>query len=79
MQRHRTAMARRALSTPMQALWRHGLLDAPRTVFDYGCGRGDDLAALTAARSTREFRTRTSGPRPSASRATWSTSASSST
>lgn len=48
-QRHRTAMARRALSTPMQALWRHGLLDAPRTVFDYGCGRGDDLAALTAA------------------------------
>ena len=48
-QRHRTAMARRALSTPMQALWRHGLLDAPRSVFDYGCGRGDDLAALTAA------------------------------
>ncbi len=46
--RHRTAMARRALSTPMQALWRHGYLAAPHSVFDYGCGRGDDLAALRA-------------------------------
>lgn len=44
--RHRTAMARRALSTPMQALWRHGFLAAPHAVLDYGCGRGDDLAAL---------------------------------
>ncbi|MDB4928542.1 MAG: hypothetical protein JWM10_1026 [Myxococcaceae bacterium] len=46
--RHRTAMARRALSTPMQALWRHGYLAAGNTVFDYGCGRGDDLAALAS-------------------------------
>lgn len=46
--RHRTAMARRALSTPMQALWRHGYLTDAHTVFDYGCGRGDDLAALRA-------------------------------
>jgi DNA phosphorothioation-associated putative methyltransferase len=46
--RHRTAMARRALSTPMQALWRHGYLATPLTVFDYGCGRGDDLAALAS-------------------------------
>ncbi len=46
--RHRTAMARRTLSTPMQALWRHGYLAAPHTVFDYGCGRGDDLGALQA-------------------------------
>ncbi len=46
--RHRTAMARRALSTPMQALWRHGYLTAPHSVLDYGCGRGDDLAALRA-------------------------------
>jgi DNA phosphorothioation-associated putative methyltransferase len=45
-QRHRTAMARRGLSTPMQALWRHGYLAGAMTVFDYGCGRGDDLAAL---------------------------------
>jgi DNA phosphorothioation-associated putative methyltransferase len=46
--RHRTAMARRALSTPMQALWRHGYLTAEHTVLDYGCGRGDDLSALHA-------------------------------
>lgn len=44
--RHRTALARRTLSTPMQALWRHGYLAGTDTVFDYGCGRGDDLAAL---------------------------------
>lgn len=44
--RHRTAMSRRALSTPMQALWRHGYLTS--SVLDYGCGRGDDLAALRA-------------------------------
>jgi len=44
--RHRTALRRYGLSTPMQALWRHGYLDGDRTVFDYGCGRGDDLATL---------------------------------
>lgn len=44
--RHRTALARRALSTPMQALWRHGYLTGASTVLDYGCGRGDDLSAL---------------------------------
>jgi len=46
--RHRTAMARRGLSTPMQALWRHGYVGGSLTVLDYGCGRGDDLAALEA-------------------------------
>jgi len=30
----------------MQALWRHGFLDGAHTIFDYGCGRGDDLRAL---------------------------------
>lgn len=44
--RHRTALSRNVLSAPMQALWRHGYLDSGHTVFDYGCGRGDDLAAL---------------------------------
>jgi DNA phosphorothioation-associated putative methyltransferase len=44
--RHRTALTRYGLSTPMQALWRHGFLDGDRSVFDYGCGRGDDLRAL---------------------------------
>lgn len=44
--RHRTAMTRYGLSTPMQALWRHGYLDSRLTVLDYGCGRGDDVRAL---------------------------------
>jgi DNA phosphorothioation-associated putative methyltransferase len=46
--RHRTALARHALSTPMQCLWRFGYLDGRYTVFDYGCGRGDDVATLRA-------------------------------
>lgn len=44
--RHRTALQRYALSTPMQALHRHGYLDGTRTVFDYGCGKGDDVRIL---------------------------------
>lgn len=44
--RHKTALRRYGLSTPMQALWRHSYLDGDRSVFDYGCGRGDDLATL---------------------------------
>lgn len=47
-QRHRTALSRTGLSAPMQALARHGFLDATLTLFDYGCGRGDDVAALRA-------------------------------
>lgn len=47
-QRHRTAMVRYTLSAPMQALWRHGYLDGAYSVFDFGCGRGDDLRALKA-------------------------------
>ena len=47
--RHRTAMARSALSAPMQALARHGFLDGDLSVFDYGCGRGDDMAVLSRA------------------------------
>ncbi|MGE0683206.1 MAG: DNA phosphorothioation-associated putative methyltransferase [Candidatus Binatia bacterium] len=44
--RHRTALQRYALSTPMQALHRHGYLDGARTIFDYGCGKGDDVRIL---------------------------------
>lgn len=44
--RHRTALQRYALSTPMQALQRHGYLDGTRTIFDYGCGKGDDVRIL---------------------------------
>jgi len=44
--RHRTALQRYALSTPMQALHRHGYLDGAWTLFDYGCGKGDDVRLL---------------------------------
>ena len=47
--RHRTAIVRDRLSAPMQALLRHGLIDETTTVFDYGCGRGDDVRALREA------------------------------
>ena len=39
-------MRRSALSSPMQHLLRFGFLDGTRTLFDYGCGRGDDLRLL---------------------------------
>ncbi|UQA61411.1 DNA phosphorothioation-associated putative methyltransferase [Polyangium aurulentum] len=45
-QRHRTALQRYSLSTPAQALWRYGFLDTGSSLFDYGCGRGDDVRIL---------------------------------
>jgi DNA phosphorothioation-associated putative methyltransferase len=47
-QRHLTALTRSNLSAPIQLLLRNGLLPPGVTVFDYGCGRGDDIAGLTA-------------------------------
>lgn len=44
--RHLTALTRYGFSAPIQSLGRHGFLDGTRTVFDYGCGRGDDLRGL---------------------------------
>lgn len=44
--RHLTALTRYGFSAPMQALARFGYLDGSKTVFDYGCGRGDDLRGL---------------------------------
>lgn len=44
--RHLTALTRNALSAPVQRLMSDCLLTAGRSFFDYGCGRGDDLAAL---------------------------------
>ncbi|MGX2041383.1 DNA phosphorothioation-associated putative methyltransferase [Methylocaldum sp. MU1018] len=44
--RHLTALTRYSFSAPIQTLARFGLLDGARTVFDYGCGRGDDLRGL---------------------------------
>ena len=47
--RHLTALYRSNLSAPVQALLRHGILNKELTFFDYGCGRGDDLASLVNA------------------------------
>lgn len=47
--RHKTAIPRRELSQPMQLAVAHGVLPTGSTVFDYGCGLGDDVAALVAA------------------------------
>jgi DNA phosphorothioation-associated putative methyltransferase len=44
--RHKTAIRRAGLSLPISCLLRDGLLDGSRTLFDYGCGRGQDLALL---------------------------------
>ncbi len=45
-QRHLTALVRYGFSAPIQMLVRFGFLDGSRSVFDYGCGRGDDLRGL---------------------------------
>jgi len=47
--RHLTALSRNNLSAPIQLLLRSGLLVPGTTVFDYGCGRGDDIEGLVAS------------------------------
>ena len=48
--RYRTRAHRTApnvdLSSPIQHLLRFGFLDGRHSLFDYGCGRGDDLRML---------------------------------
>lgn len=44
--RHLTALTRYSFSAPIQLLSRHGLLDPTQSVFDYGCGKGDDVRGL---------------------------------
>jgi DNA phosphorothioation-associated putative methyltransferase len=46
--RHKTAIVRRDLSQPMQLMMRFGVVDQGRSVFDYGCGQGEDVAALAS-------------------------------
>lgn len=46
--RHRTAMSRNALSRPLAQALGDELLSGSPTVFDYGCGRGDDIRHLAA-------------------------------
>jgi len=45
-QRHLTALSRGTLSAPVQLLIRHNLLTKEVRFFDYGCGKGDDIASL---------------------------------
>ena len=45
-QRHRTAIDRNKLSAPMQSLLRHNYLQGQHVIFDYGCGKADDLSIL---------------------------------
>jgi hypothetical protein len=44
--RHLTALQRYGFSAPVQSLARFGFLDGQRSLFDYGCGRGDDVRGL---------------------------------
>ncbi|AGA91442.1 hypothetical protein Thimo_2732 [Thioflavicoccus mobilis 8321] len=44
--RHRTALSRYGFSAPIQSLARHGFLDGRYRLFDYGCGRSDDVRGL---------------------------------
>ena len=46
-ERERTALHRTALSSPIQHLLRFGFLDGGASLFDYGCGHGDDVRLLT--------------------------------
>ncbi|MBK1716521.1 DNA phosphorothioation-associated putative methyltransferase [Thiocystis violacea] len=44
--RHLTALVRYGFSAPVQSLARSGFLDGRYRLFDYGCGRGDDVRGL---------------------------------
>ena len=44
--RHKTAIRRGDFSRPIKCLLRDGLLDKAACLFDYGCGRGEDVALL---------------------------------
>lgn len=46
--RHRTAISRTSLSRPLQLALADELILPASSVFDYGCGRGGDIARLTA-------------------------------
>lgn len=46
--RHKTALVRHELSAPMKTLAKNGFLSGNYSIFDYGCGRGDDIRELEA-------------------------------
>ena len=45
-ERHKTALSRSTFSAPIQLLERFGFFARGKTLFDYGCGKGDDLKGL---------------------------------
>jgi hypothetical protein len=45
--RHKTAIRRPSFSRPIACLLRDGLIDSSKTLFDYGCGHGQDLQLLS--------------------------------
>ncbi|GAA6185582.1 DNA phosphorothioation-associated putative methyltransferase [Aliiglaciecola sp. NS0011-25] len=46
--RDKTAIVRYELSAPMKTMAKNGFLEGQYSIFDYGCGRGDDLRELEA-------------------------------
>jgi len=44
--RHKTAIRRPSFSLPIKCLLRDGLVDSSRTLFDFGCGHGQDVELL---------------------------------
>jgi DNA phosphorothioation-associated putative methyltransferase len=46
--RDKTAIVRYELSAPLKTLAKSGFLEGQYSIFDYGCGRGDDLRELEA-------------------------------
>lgn len=46
--RHKTALTRGALSRPFATAIADGLLTTGESIFDYGCGKGDDIRHLRA-------------------------------
>lgn len=46
--RHKTALSRRDLSQPVSLMLRWGVVERDSSIFDYGCGQGDDVAILCA-------------------------------
>lgn len=47
-ERHKTAINRHQLSQPVNLLARHNYLNGDYSVFDFGCGKGDDVRELEA-------------------------------
>ncbi|WP_299575211.1 DNA phosphorothioation-associated putative methyltransferase [uncultured Williamsia sp.] len=46
--RHKTALSRSSLSRPIATAIADGLIGQESTLFDYGCGKGDDIRYLAA-------------------------------